>query len=1794
MMSSTQLAEMASHTDATAPLADIHDRVMEAYYGKLGEHFMRETQTRIHWICAQVSGKQVLDVGCSQGIVPLLLAREGCSVTGVDTSPQAIAEALDYLQAEPAHVQQKITYVNADFLSLDTSVAEPDTIVISEVLEHLVRPEMFVEKAASLLKPGGRLIITVPFGVNDFIDHKHTFYLLAPYRMLSKHLRISEVKVLGKWLGMVAQKAEEGGAPSDLNLGVEQIQGLEKAFEAVERNLNSSLASVKQRLEEANNKYRAAIEQIALLKPEAQKVPELKSALSTHQKTVAELGEVKQHLDDANTKYRAATDQIARLKPEAQKVPELESALSAHENTLLELAEIKQQLEVANTKYRAAAEQIAVLKPEAQQVPELKSALSGHEKTLVELAEVKQHLDDAHSKYRIATEQLHSLKLQVEKLDALNAALQEEQQQAGEQRLQREAQCADLEQAKRALLARVEELTVDSQSRDQALRLHEQHSQELATELAECRALVAHLERDLQARAELSLQDKRLFEDECAARQALDIQITELQEQAKQERDLLAEQLFHEKASHQSVEQLLSTTQAQWQEIRGQLETELSASKGWLEAANQKYQEVTGKKIPHLQQNLDALLEKTTAQQKKIEELNSNLERANTQRHLAEQRLIKTRSSMTYQLGYQIKSNASSLGGLVRLPTALFNLYRKAAKQRKQAVQKNIGFDKDVVATVAPVVVSGEPHTLPAVVETSEQIRSTLINQGTQPRTELKVACVMDEFTFGSFRHECNLLQLTPQHWQSELEGFQPELLFIESAWRGKDELWGSKVGHNSQELQSILNWCAERKVPTVFWNKEDPVHFETFLTTAKQFDFVFTTDIDCIHRYKGALGHERVYLLPFACQPAVHNPIELYERKDAFCFAGAYYARYPERTRDLGNFVRELPKFRPLEIFDRNFEKNDPNYQFPVEYRPYIVGTLKFDQIDTAYKGYRYAINLNSIKQSQSMFARRVFELLGCNTITVSNFSRGVRLLFGDLVVTTDDGHEMVRRLEALAGDEVSSSKLRLAALRKVMQEHTYAQRLDYVMSKVTGKAPSDDLPEVCVVATAANKAELLALIAHAQRQNYSHLRMHIVVRDALAGTTEIDDPRVSLITAEEASNTRLAEIAAGAPLLAGMLAVDYYGPNYLLDLVLATRYSQAKVIGKTTFYENAKNGIQARNDHQQYRPAAQVAARCAIISTTLQADEWVNEWAVSLPERRYSHDQILGIDAFNYCRHAAGLSDAEITETVDDLKLHAGISIDELQAHAEAIEPMIEEHIAPEISGRGLAELFGPNRSKTVQTRVEFDNWHLNSELADNKHEYIYSQQDLNVQQFVQGDQLKLYLDVTPGLNVQLVVLFLDAQKQRISHVMQHANRNHTADIPPEAAFIRLGVRVYANGHAEIKALVLGHRDLQPSDMLSQAKHLLVTNHYPAYDDLYRNGFVHTRVRAYQERGLEVDVFRLRKNQSVSYHEFENVNVTTGSKSTLAKMLDKGQYKSVLVHFLDADMWKVLSQYLHQTKVVVWVHGAEIQPWWRREYNYSTEEQLQLAKLESEKRLGFWRDLLQPMPANLKLIFVSRYFAEEVMEDLGFRLPEDQYEIIHNPINTDVFSYQEKPLEQRKKILSIRPYASGKYANDLSVKAIQLLAGKPYFAELEFHMIGDGVLFEETLLPLRQYPNVKIERGFLKHQEIAALHKNYGLFLCPTRMDAQGVSRDEAMSSGLIPVTNAVTAIPEFVDDDCGVLAPGDDAQAMADGIARVFEQPELFASMSAAARQRIERQTSMTTIVGREIVVIEASGR
>ncbi len=123
---------------------------------------------------------------------------------------------------------------------------------------------------------------------------------------------------------------------------------------------------------------------------------------------------------------------------------------------------------------------------------------------------------------------------------------------------------------------------------------------------------------------------------------------------------------------------------------------------------------------------------------------------------------------------------------------------------------------------------------------------------------------------------------------------------------------------------------------------------------------------------------------------------------------------------------------------------------------------------------------------------------------------------------------------------------------------------------------------------------------------------------------------------------------------------------------------------------------------------------------------------------------------------------------------------------------------------------------------------------------------------------------------------------------------------------------------------------------------------------------------------------------------------------------------------------MWKSVRAHHRGRRVVVWLHGAEVQPWWRRSYNYQSDQELDVAKRASDARIAFWREVFEDTAVDVHFVFVSQYFADEVMEDVGVTLPRSRYSIVHNPIDTDLFSFIPKQEDARLKVLSIRPFAS------------------------------------------------------------------------------------------------------------------------------------------------------------------------
>lgn len=169
-------AAVAAPAEAPPAAAVPADRITELYRGEIfTEETARAARDRIHWMCAQCEGEQVLDVGCSQGIASILLAREGFVVTAIDTHPESIAFAQREIEAEEPLVRQRLKLIQTDLISLPDEPAF-DTILLGEVIEHQVRPDRLLRAAKVRLNPGGRLVVTTPFALHPHADHKVSLF----------------------------------------------------------------------------------------------------------------------------------------------------------------------------------------------------------------------------------------------------------------------------------------------------------------------------------------------------------------------------------------------------------------------------------------------------------------------------------------------------------------------------------------------------------------------------------------------------------------------------------------------------------------------------------------------------------------------------------------------------------------------------------------------------------------------------------------------------------------------------------------------------------------------------------------------------------------------------------------------------------------------------------------------------------------------------------------------------------------------------------------------------------------------------------------------------------------------------------------------------------------------------------------------------------------------------------------------------------------------------------------------------------------------------------------------------------------------------------------------------------------------------------------------------------------------------------------------------------------------------------------------------------------------------------
>ncbi|MGS2646438.1 hypothetical protein [Streptosporangium sp. LJ11] len=323
-------------------------------------------------------------------------------------------------------------------------------------------------------------------------------------------------------------------------------------------------------------------------------------------------------------------------------------------------------------------------------------------------------------------------------------------------------------------------------------------------------------------------------------------------------------------------EQLESTRQALREAVAhaeraSELARLLDAAQAKIADAERAAEELRG--VKELLSETEERLEAANAAEEK---LRKDLAEQRYQAEVARWKLSSVQVARWSRLGDAIKTGKSNPVRLARGLRGAAKPAKRPTAPKRQPVPRKAG-DKAPVpgasfqATSSVRTVGGR----------SVKLKPYRVPTGPNTRPHLTAAVIAAPHGEALLRYEWRQTTgFTPRDFARVLAAEVPHLLLVESVTEGP---WAAELRSPDQGLRSLLAWCAERGIRTVFWHTEgEPGEF---VAAARLFEHVVTALPRSVGPWGAALAAQEpeqgrrapsLGILPFAVQPRVHNPLPL------------------------------------------------------------------------------------------------------------------------------------------------------------------------------------------------------------------------------------------------------------------------------------------------------------------------------------------------------------------------------------------------------------------------------------------------------------------------------------------------------------------------------------------------------------------------------------------------------------------------------------------------------------------------------------------------------------------------------------------------------------------------------------------------------------------------------------------------------------------------------------------------------------------------------------------------------
>lgn len=523
---------------------------------------------------------------------------------------------------------------------------------------------------------------------------------------------------------------------------------------------------------------------------------------------------------------------------------------------------------------------------------------------------------------------------------------------------------------------------------------------------------------------------------------------------------------------------------------------------------------------------------------------------------------------------------------------------------------------------------------------------------------EITEACILSAMPKG--------LRLSRSGFISQLSAPNSSMLFLESVWNGNGGKWKGAMTYDDPlheqklALKAAIQIAKAKSLRTVFYNKEDPMHFDRFLPIAAEADVILTSDSDCVERYRKEFPDKTVEVMKFAAPSAICNPQDapVFENRQSVAFAGGYYGENHDDRIEQMDYI--LPAIEALNgtIFDRHSEQPAKRYRYPARYQPFCRPSIPYSEMISQYRQFKVFLNVNTIVSSPTMMSRRVYELLACGTPVVSSPSVAITEQFGDAVTVVETAEQAIAESRRLVTDKTHWMKRSHLGYRHVMKDNTYDDRAEQIMRVGNDVDTSYEPPFVSIITPTKEPGDYVRIIENAFAQTYDKLEL-VVGFGYLYSEADVADfiARFEEESRRTGRTIRLRHVQfrekvllgyklnvliheARGEVIAKMDDDDYYGPNYVSDMLLPMRWGDFDLIGKNQIfgYDVQSDKFYLKNLRGAHRVmdlvyGATFVGRRTMFMRHPFLERRTGEDTLQLAQLKSNGYRIYSADPFNFC---------------------------------------------------------------------------------------------------------------------------------------------------------------------------------------------------------------------------------------------------------------------------------------------------------------------------------------------------------------------------------------------------------------------------------------------------------------------------------------------------------------------------------------------------------------------------------